>query len=180
MRARNVSAEPTRLLKRRLRSTWARERGLWALSWGCTVLLGWCFPTFRRWQRGMPEENIEQYGLTDKASVRQGDLFETVPETFDCIIFNHPFFCGVPPEGDTVAASMLAPEDLIHRFLEQAPSHLRSGGVIVMPFYTKAGTANDPAVQGPKHGFNVTTCFRAMSNSGLQTGEILIHELRRI
>lgn len=123
--------------------------------------------------------NVERFKLQRVVDVRHGDLFENVPEQFDCIVFNHPFFCGVPEAGDTITASMLAPDDLIHRFLEQADVHLSSNGVIMMPFYTKAGTANDPAVQGPKHGFDVTTCFRTLSRSGIQTGEIVIHELRR-
>ncbi len=124
-------------------------------------------------------ENVERYGLTSTANVRQGDLFACVPERFDFIVFNHPFFCGIPAEGDTIAASMLAPEDLIHRFLREAPAHLNPSGMVMMPFYTRAGAANDPALRGPEHGFTVAPCFRTVSRSGLQKGEILIYELRR-
>jgi len=124
------------------------------------------------------KENSKKFKIENKVQVTQGDLFENVSGTFDFIVFNHPFFGDKPPEGDTIAASMLAPNDLIERFLKEAPKYLNSGGIIMMPYYIKAGESNNPVIQGPKHGFKVDTVFKSISNSGLQTGEITIHELR--
>jgi methylase of polypeptide subunit release factors len=124
------------------------------------------------------EANIKKFGVQDKAIVFKGDLFEKVPTKADFIVFNHPFFGGTPPSGNTIAASMLDPGELIKRFLKEVPEYLNPGGIIMMPFYSKAGEINNPVVQGPKYGFKTTTVFRANSRTGLQTGEITIHELR--
>ena len=123
------------------------------------------------------DENIKKYKLESKSSVLQGDLFENVKEKVDFIVFNQPYFGDVPPDGDSIAASMLDSGDLIKRFLEQAPKFLNKGGIIMMPFYSKAGETNNPVIQGLKYGFNVVTTFKSISGSGLQTGEITIHEL---
>lgn len=123
-------------------------------------------------------ENIENFNLKNAKAV-QGDLFESVSGTFDLIVFNHPFFGDTAPEGDTIAASMLNSGELISRFLGEVSEFLAPDGIIMMPFYTKAGEINDPALQGPKFGFQVETTFKAVSTTGLQTGEITIHELTR-
>lgn len=123
------------------------------------------------------QRNINKFGVSDKAKVFLGDLFEKVPTKADFIVFNHPFFGGKPIPKSTIAASMLDSGDLIQRFLTTAPEYLNPGGIIMMPFYSKAGPINDPVIQGPKHGFKVSTVFMANSVTGLQTGEISIHEL---
>ncbi|MFC1615072.1 methyltransferase [Patescibacteria group bacterium] len=124
------------------------------------------------------QENLEKFGLENKATVVHSDLFENIKGTFDCIVFMQPYFADTPPEGDTISASMLADKSLVERFLKNVSKYLKSDGVIIMPFYTKAGDVNNPVIQGPKYGFNVTTTFKAISNYGLHTGEITIHELK--
>ena len=106
-----------------------------------------------------------------KIKLVRGDLFENVQGRFDLIVFNHPFFGDTPRAGDTIAASMLNDGELVHRFLAEAPKFLKKNGVILMPFYSKAGKTNNPILQGPKHGFKVNTTFRTNSTSGLQKGE---------
>lgn len=123
------------------------------------------------------QANIQKFSVDNNALVFRGDLFEKVPVKADFIVFNHPFFGGEPSPGSTIAASMLDSGELIKKFLQKVPEYLYPGGVIMMPFYSKAGAINDPVVQGPKYGFKVTTVFKANSATGLQTGEITIHEL---
>ncbi len=123
-------------------------------------------------------ENRKKFNLSDKIKVIKGDLFENIVGFFDLITFNQPFFADTPPKRDTIAASMLDDGSLLRRFFEQAPAFLNEGGIIVMPFYSKAGDTNNPAVQALQYGFEVKTTFKSVSHSGLQTGEITIHELR--
>lgn len=121
--------------------------------------------------------NIKKFRLSKVVKVVQSDLFENVSGKFDFIVFMQPYFGDSPTQGDTVAASMLDSGDLIKRFLSEAPKHLTPNGIIMMAFYSKAGTTNNPVIQGPKYGFKVRTTFKAISCTGLQTGEISIHEL---
>ncbi len=124
------------------------------------------------------KENIKKFKLGNKAIAMQGDVFENVKEKADFIVFNQPFFGDVPLAHDTIFESMLDSGDLIARFLTQAPKYLNKGGIIMMPFYSKAGATNNPVIQGPRYGFDVKMVFKTHSNSGLQKGEITIHELR--
>jgi len=126
-------------------------------------------------------ENVNHFGLEDIATVHQGDMF-TNPKVrglrADCITFMQPYFAGNPPNGDTISASMLAPPELIHKFLEKAKNHLNPKGVIVMPSFSLAGELNDPSVLGWEHGYWVDTTFTADVTTGLQRGNIAMHELR--
>ncbi len=124
------------------------------------------------------KENIIQFRLEDIAQVVQGDLFEKIKDKVDCITFMQPYFAGVPPQGDTISASMLAPPELIRRFLQEAPKYLTNGGIIVMPSFSLAGDLNNPEVVGQEQGYNVKTTFIADSITGLQKGKIAMHELR--
>jgi len=126
-------------------------------------------------------ENVGNFGLEDIATVQQGDLFahpKVRGVRADCITFMQPYFAGTPPERDTISASMLAPPQLIHKFLEKAKHHLKPQGVIVMPSFSLAGEVNDPSVLGWEHGYWVDTTFVADVTTGLQRGRIAMHELR--
>ena len=123
------------------------------------------------------QENLRKFKLENVCSVVQGDLFEKITEKADFIVINQPFFGDKPPENDTIYASMLDSGDLIKRFLKQAPKHLNKKGRIMMPFYSKAGETNNPAIQAPKFGFTVNTVFRVIAKTGIQKGELTIHEL---
>lgn len=126
---------------------------------------------------GNTKENIEKFQMQDKATVFCGDLFEKIKTKADFIIFNHPFFVGSAPAGDTISGSILSSGELLKKFLQEAPEHLNQNGIIAIPFYSEADDENNPLIQGPKYGFKTTTVFRAKSGTGLQTGEITIHEL---
>lgn len=128
---------------------------------------------------GNTQANIKQFKLQDKITVVLGDLFENITGKFDFIIFNHPFFGDDPMEGNTIAASMLNNGALIQRFLKEVPDFLNPHVPVMMPFYSIAGAKNDPVIQGLKYGFNVQTTFTTNAGTGLQTGEITIHELTK-
>ncbi len=125
------------------------------------------------------KENISQYGLPGKAKAVISDLFERLAEKFDVIVFNHPFFEGVEKPSDGVAGTMVPQAGLIHRFLEEAKGHLSAGGGIIMPYYHLAGAENDPALQGPKHGYAVSRVFGMdVEEESIQLGQISIYALR--
>ncbi|HKI05296.1 MAG TPA: class I SAM-dependent methyltransferase [Thermoanaerobaculia bacterium] len=134
------------------------------------------------------EENLHRFQLGGRARVVRGDLFECIDGDYDIIVFNHPFFVGHPShnlrhklETNLAAGAFindsLEDPDLIHRFLAQARSFLRKGGTIVMPYYQLAGAPNDPAVQGPRHGYKVFEHFRASVVTGLQRGVVSVYRL---
>lgn len=124
-------------------------------------------------------ENVKTFTFEDKVNVVESDLFENLNIKADCISFMQPYFLGNPPTNDTIAASMLAPQELIERFLQDAKEHLNPNGVIVMPSFTLAGNSNSPAAVGEEFGYTVKTTFIAHSKSGLQKGTIGMHELTR-
>ena len=123
-------------------------------------------------------ENVANYDLAEQITIRNGDLFEMVDDKADLIIFNHPFFPEEPIEDVTVSRSMLGGIELIHRFLDDAHGYLKAEGRIVMPYFHLAGTENNPALQGPKHGYNVVERFSLKSKFGLQQGDVSIYELK--
>ncbi len=124
-------------------------------------------------------ENIRKQGLEQKMTVNQSDLFEKAEGLYDYIIFNHPFFPGEPIDEKPVSRAMLGGKELIHRFLKEAHSYLENEGCIIMPYFHLAGDANNPAVQGPKHGYDSMERFSIITGEGLQQGRFSVYELRR-
>lgn len=100
-------------------------------------------------------ENMERFGLKDKARVMQGDLFEKVKQKFDVIVFNHPFFPAKPLKNVPVSRSMLDEGELIRRFLREAKNYLAKDGVVIMPFFQLAGTTNDPKMLAGEYGYSI-------------------------
>ena len=123
-------------------------------------------------------ENVHQFCPKGKATIVIGDLFEKMAGKVDVIVFNHPFFPESPENYEPVAVSMLDSGTLIQRFLQDARTHLTKAGRIIMPFFHLAGTENDPQVQGPKNGYEVSTMAHVDVIDGLQKGMVSIHELR--
>jgi precorrin-6B methylase 2 len=123
-------------------------------------------------------DNVKKFELSNKVEVVKGNLFESIKCRADCITFMQPYFAGVPPKGDTISASMLAPPKLLKDFFSEAPEHLEKDGVIVMPSFSLAGNLNNPAIVGKDYGFNIKTTFIAESATGVQKGKIAVHELR--
>ncbi len=123
-------------------------------------------------------ENVKKYDLENKIKIFQGDLFERIETKSDCIVFNLPFFDGDASKDDYISRSMLNSGKLIHRFLDEAPNYLTPDGTIVMPSYDLAGSTNDPAIHGPKHGYSVVTTWRIDTEHSIQKGGLKIHELK--
>jgi methylase of polypeptide subunit release factors len=124
-------------------------------------------------------QNVGRYNLEEKAVVLRSDLFGKLACKADAIVFNHPFFPDTPEGMVPVAASMLDPGGLIHRFLDEAKKFLNAGGAIIMPFFHLAGETNNPQTQAPMHGYIVKEMLRETQGECLQKGEISIFELRR-
>ena len=123
-------------------------------------------------------KNIERFGLGDKCNTYQSDLFESIPENrYGLIIFNHPFFTGKTIENIPISRTMLTEERQIHDFLEQAKEYQKKDAIVVMPYFHLAGQWKDPAVQGPKHGYDVTEVYRTKVGKGLQQGDFSVYHL---
>ena len=120
--------------------------------------------------------NINKLGLENTCDVRQGDLFENVPEVADIIIFAQPYFLGKPDPTHPFTYGMLDEGDLIHHFLKEAKSHVTDR--ILMCHLDIAGETNDPKIQGEKHGYIVSKHAEEVLSSGEQQGRFCVYELR--
>jgi len=123
------------------------------------------------------QENIEAHDLQNTCTAIESDLLEQVEGTFDCIMFALPYFGDIPPTNDSIAASMLAPFSVLETFLKEVRKVMSKDAVILLPFYTKAGEANNPARLGPEYGFKTTMTFITHSDSSIQKGELFMYEL---
>lgn len=124
------------------------------------------------------EENVKRFGCGGIVEVIQGDLFENIKESADCILWMIPFFPGFPQDGDTISASMIMDPALFERFLNDAKKHLNPNGVLVICSYSLGGKLTDPVVVGAKLGYSVKTTWQHHSINGIQQGMIYMHELR--
>ncbi len=124
-------------------------------------------------------ENVEKFGLTKKSFIIQSDLFSNITESSDRIIFNHPFFPGKPTERLPVSRAMLDEGGLLQRFLQESRAFLKDNGSIIMPYLQMAGETNDPSVQAPKHGYEVTILEKKNVSAGTQKGLFSIIELKQ-
>jgi ribosomal protein L3 glutamine methyltransferase len=85
--------------------------------------------------------NVEEHGLGDRVTVKQGDLFgPLMGERYDLILTNPPYvdakaLAGLPPE--YAAEPRMAHAggedglDIVRRILSDAPNHLAPGGTLV-------------------------------------------------
>jgi O-antigen/teichoic acid export membrane protein/methylase of polypeptide subunit release factors len=82
---------------------------------------------------GSVEENAQAHGSASIITARQGDMFAPVGgEQFDLIISNPPYFRGTPNNIAEQAYMGGAALEWFHRFVAQAPKHLRPGGRVIM------------------------------------------------
>jgi release factor glutamine methyltransferase len=102
------------------------------------------------------ERNIHLSPIT----VVQSNLFEKIPSDlqFDLITFHQPYFPST--ESEFIAGTADGGRPVIERFFDQAKSHLRPGGVIIMAFQDTAGPENDPRNVALEQGLVVRTVFR--------------------
>ncbi|MBN9061961.1 MAG: ribosomal protein L3 N(5)-glutamine methyltransferase [Rhizobiales bacterium 65-9] len=94
--------------------------------------------------------NIEDYGLSDRISLHQGDLFAPLKgRRYDLIITNPPYvdaetMAMLPPEFQAEPAMALAGGDdgfdVVRRILADAPAHLNEGGGLVCEIGTDRAT----------------------------------------
>lgn len=121
-------------------------------------------------------ENVNRFRVKDRCEVVQSDLFAKIKGRFGLIIFAHPYF-GAPPvlPAVPVTRGMLDEGQLISRFLDTAKPHMN--GPILMPYLHLAGPTNDPAVQGPKHGYRVETLETRKLGVGYQRGDYSVYML---
>ena len=120
-------------------------------------------------------ENIKTFKLKKYSTVKKIDLFGKTKNKFDIIVFNHPFF---PDEGNKKDFISLATRDsgeLIHRFFKDAKKHLTTNGIIIMPYFNKAGPVNDPLIQAPKHGYKIIKKVSEEINTELHKGKASIY-----
>ena len=69
--------------------------------------------------------NVLLNGLEDRVEVRQADLFDGLPERFDVVLFNPPYYRGTPR--DALDQAWRSP-DVLERFACQLPRVLSPGG----------------------------------------------------
>ncbi|MEI7961524.1 MAG: class I SAM-dependent methyltransferase [archaeon] len=124
------------------------------------------------------KSNAKKFGVENSVFPVKGDLFENINEKFDFIAFGHPYFGTNPPKEDPISASMLASGAVLTKFLIEAKKHLKENGLIMLPYYSKAGSTNDPLIQGKKNGYDVTCAFHLKNNTSIQQGEIFVYELK--
>lgn len=124
--------------------------------------------------------NVKNYKLLSKIRIVESDLFKNISvQKFDIIVFNHPFFSDSSMREQLNADfAMLERGSLIHRFFEDAKRFLKKDSLIVMPYFHVAGPINDPAIQAPKHGYEVKEKYCMKVTSGLQKGLVSIYEIR--
>ncbi len=83
--------------------------------------------------------NLEIHNLTDRAEVRQGDLFDALrEEAFDLVAFNPPFFRG---SGKKPIELALFSDDVRERFAEGLGTVLAEGGECLMVLSTEGESA---------------------------------------
>lgn len=127
------------------------------------------------------KENIERFKITQKSVVYEGDLFEKINDTYDVIIFNHPFFSEKPLKEFPVTIAFFDDGKLIHKFLDEAPRYLNPGGSIIMPFFEFAGEVNNPEIQAPLHDYDVALKYKIdVNDENIQKGIFSVFELKKI
>lgn len=91
--------------------------------------------------------NVLLNRLEDRVEIRAGDLFAPVgDERFDLVLFNPPFFRGVPK--DALDRAWRSP-DVIERFARGLPPHLEPGGRALLVLSTDGeGKAMLDALEG--------------------------------
>lgn len=127
--------------------------------------------------------NLEQHYPSDHCVVQYSNLFDTLSdildnEELDTIVWNIPFFPGRAPTGDTIAASMLMPPELLAQFLTEARAYLRPDGVIIITSHSRGGPLMDPCRVGAKLGYQHERTYAQETRTGVQTGMLYVNELR--
>jgi release factor glutamine methyltransferase len=75
----------------------------------------------------------------DKVKAFKSNLFASVSEKFDVIIFNPPYLPSEEKDEDVALDGGRQGYELINKFLKQAKNHLIAGGFILMVFSNRTG-----------------------------------------
>ncbi len=74
------------------------------------------------------ELNMKKIGLEKKIETRKSNLFEKIPEKFDCIVFNPPYVPGNREEWKDTDGGERG-RQVLDRFIEETGKHLKEKGV---------------------------------------------------
>lgn len=101
--------------------------------------------------------NVLLNRMEDRVELRTGDLFEPVAdERFDLVLFNPPFFRGVPK--DSLDRAWRSP-DILERFAEGVPERLKPDGRVLLVLSTD-GEGNALITALKRAGLRVETLER--------------------
>ncbi len=89
----------------------------------------------------LARENAERLGLTARVQFTQSDLLKNISERFDVIVANLPYISmqdrhllsrEVLHDPEVALFSGARGDELIYQLIEQAPSHLKPGGLLAL------------------------------------------------
>ena len=85
-------------------------------------------------------ENVRSMGVSERVTVKMGDLFEPWHQKADLVVFNPPW---LPAEEETTLLdkAIYFEAGLYERFFDQAQNHLAEGGKLVILYSNLAQTA---------------------------------------
>ena len=89
------------------------------------------------------EKRAMMYGVSDKLELQLSNLFESVEDVFDWILFNTPY---LPSVGEADEASWAGGEsggEIIRSFLMEAKEYLAADGSILMIYSNQSGLTDD-------------------------------------
>lgn len=93
------------------------------------------------------EQNALAAGVLEKIVFRQSDLFRTVSERFDTILFNPPYLPTEPEKpGDECSRAWdggATGSEVVRRFLDEAGAHLKPNGRILLVLSSLTGITLD-------------------------------------
>ena len=89
----------------------------------------------------LARENAERLGLTERVQFAKSDLFKNISERFDLIVANLPYISmqdrhllsrEVLRDPEVALFAGARGDELIRQLIEQAPSHLKPGGLLAL------------------------------------------------
>jgi len=89
----------------------------------------------------LARENAERLGLTERVQLSKGDLLKNISERFDLIVANLPYISmqdrhllsrEVLRDPEVALFAGRRGDELVCELIEQAPSHLKPGGLLAL------------------------------------------------
>lgn len=116
--------------------------------------------------------NAKQFGLTNVVEVRLSDIFSAIKkkEKFDIIYWDIPFNHTDKSELSELEKSVYDPNHLLlTRFLKEAPSYLKTNGIIYLGYSTTHGNIDYLYALAKHHGWMMQTMRQSGSEQTIQT-----------